>query len=368
MVKNRIKVLMICTVDFGKNGIANWILNYAEKISGSGEIEIGIVAPNIANTPDVYERIKKADINLVDLPLRKKNVFKYFLCLVKKIRQKKYDIIHAHGNSCTLSIELLAALIAGCRIRIAHSHNTSCTHMIGHKALRPIFEICCTDRFACGEEAGKWLFKNKPFEILWNGVDLKKYQYNPVIRDAVRKEKCIEEKIILLGMVGAFVYQKNHFFLIELMKRLEDAASGRFRLLLVGEGEYRQEFESRVKKEGLQNVVILTGNVADISKYLQALDCFLLPSFFEGLPFVLIEAQVAGLPCIVSDKVSREVAITDEVSFLPIDRGEEVWEKKILNMQFDRRAFDKDLKCSEYNMDVAAVKLEKMYKSLIERY
>lgn len=368
MVKNRIKVLMICTVDFGKNGIANWILNYAEKLSASSEIEIDIVAPNIINTSDIYERIKKANINLVDLPSRKKNVFQYFLCLIKSIRQKKYDIIHAHGNSCTLSIELLAALIAGCQIRIAHSHNTSCTHMIGNKALRPIFDLCCTDRFACGEEAGKWLFKNKPFEILWNGVDLKKYQYNPVIRDTVRKENRIGEKIILLGMVGAFVYQKNHFFLIKLMKRLEDVAPGSFRLLLVGEGEYRQEFESRVNKEGLQNAVILTGNVADVSQYLQALDCFLLPSFFEGLPFVLIEAQAAGLPCVVSDKVSREVAITDEVSFLPIDRGEEVWEKKILNLQFDRKALGKDLKCSEYNIDVATMKLEKMYKSIIKRY
>lgn len=306
------KVLMICTVPLYGNGIAACVVNYASHLVQQ-KCKVHILAPEGVPQAEC-EALSQRNIILHQLPNRKSGVAGYLLRLYKILRAEKYDVVHVHGNSCTMAIELLAAALSGCPGRVAHSHNTSCDHKRAHKILRPLFELCVNGRLACGEEAGRWLFRNKPFQAVRNGIDLNKYAFDPMRRELFRKEMGLDDDTLVLGHVGAFVPAKNHEFLIELANRLKADGQKNCKLLLVGAGPLFQQIRSLAGEN-----VIFTGGVADASGYLQAMDVFLLPSFHEGLPFVLVEAQAAGLPSLVSDRVSPEADMTGSLCFLPID-------------------------------------------------
>jgi glycosyltransferase involved in cell wall biosynthesis len=301
-------------------------------------------------------------MHLFEIPFRKSNTIRYLRKLTQIIKTEKYDIVHAHGNSCTLAIELLAAKMGGCKVRIAHSHNTTCEHMRVHKLLRPIFEIACKGRFACGEEAGKWLFHRKPFTIIRNGIDLGMYERNEEIRSNTRTKLGVLDHEILLGHVGLFNYQKNHEFLIDVLEDLckqED----KFKLVCIGEGENKNNIEAMVKRKGLEDEISFTGNVGNVSDYLQAMDCFLLPSRYEGLPYVLIEAQAAGLQCFVSDKVSKEANVSQNIGFIPLEIS--LWCNEIKLSTFERKN-DRD-RLVEIDFDIRenAITIIKEYQNLI---
>ncbi len=362
-MKTPVRVLMVITVPLDRNGIAACVLNYSERINSS-ELRVDVATPNYVE-PEIRNRLGKAGVGLFEIPSRKRKPQKYFLELLKTIRKGRYDIVHAHGNSCTLAIELFAAQLAGCRIRIAHSHNTACTHVKAHKILRPLFELSCTERFACGQEAGLWLFHKKKFEIVRNGIDLNKYRFDENIREKMRECRHIPSGVTVLGHVGAFTYQKNHSFMIELMHQLQEETAGTYRLLLVGDGEDRSQIEYKIKQCGIQDSVIMAGNVDNVEDYLQAMDCFLLPSHFEGLPFVLIEAQAAGLPCLVSEHVSKEVRISPDIHFLATEDNIEEWKRRILNYDYTKHRRDRDLGTGEYDITAAAKKLKEIYFMLI---
>lgn len=178
------KILYICTVDLAKNGIATFILNYFDLLVNSG-VHVDILASNDVDD-EIKELIEKKNMKLYIAPKRKKQVIQYFFSVFNVLKSGKYDVCHVHGNSCSLAIELFAALLSKCKVRIAHSHNSSCNHKFAHKFLRPIFEISCNERFACSEKAGKWLFNNKKFTVLKNGVDLDRYKFNYTIRKKIR--------------------------------------------------------------------------------------------------------------------------------------------------------------------------------------
>lgn len=321
------KVLVICTVDLDRNGISTCIMNYFELIA-SEEIQIDIVAPNLVND-EIKEAISSKVMKLYELPIRKEKTFKYFWELRSIISKGKYDIVHAHGNSCTLAIELLAAKLGGCSKRIAHSHNTTCEHMRAHKLLRPIFEVCCTERFACGEAAGKWLFRDKKFHVIKNGVNLELYQVDENKRREIRKSLNVLDTEILVGHIGMFNYQKNHDFLIEVFRELTQRENNNYKMIMIGDGPLKSEIETKVKRYNIEDKAVFTGNINNVIDYLQAIDVLLLPSRFEGLPYVLVEAQAIATLCIVSDNVSSEAKLTDLVHFVSLD-SVNVWVDKII--------------------------------------
>lgn len=359
------KILNICTVNLEKNGIATCILNYFEQIASKKYI-FDIVAPNLVSK-DNKEIISNKNMSLYELPYRKKSPFRYFIELRKLIKRKKYDIVHVHGNSCTIAIELLAAKLAGCKIRIAHSHNTTCEHQKIHKILRPIFEITCNVRFACGEEAGKWLFNDKSFYIIKNGVDLKNYKKNKAIRERIRKLYNINDKTVLLGHVGIFNYQKNHEYLIEIMKILNNKEKGnKYKLICIGEGENQEYIKNIISENKLEQKVILTGNINNVADYLQAIDYFLLPSRYEGVPYVLIEAQAAGVHCLVSENVSREVAVTDLVNFLSLNNLE-LWIKEIILEKKNIDDYSNKIKQCGFDIVTNAENLKSIYIDLYKK-
>lgn len=239
---------------------------------------------------------------------------------------REYRVVHVHQD-CLSAVILKTAQKHGVPVRIAHSHNNN-----QEKNLKYLIKLyymrqipgSATDLFACGREAGDWMFRGAPYRILNNAIDAQKYAFSPEVRKQMRGELGIDEDTLLIGNVARFYQQKNHTFLLEIfaqLKRIRPKA----RLLLVGEGPLHDELRAKVKTLGIVEDVIFAGVRTDVHALLQAMDVFLFPSLFEGLPVTLIEAQAAGLPCLISDTISDECRKTDMITFFPLSRSPAEW-------------------------------------------
>lgn len=360
------RVLVIETTKFGYDGITSVITNYY-KYQNHERVYMDLVTINPISTFFKDEIDKYGTKNFV-LPYRNQNPIRYIFELIKIIKKGKYQIVHVHGCSATMAVEMFASKIAGVKIRISHSHNTKCDHVKIDKLLRPIFNTFCNVRFACGKEAGEWMFPGKDFSIISNGIDLEKYQYDENIRFLMRKQYDLDNKFVV-GHVGRFTTQKNHKKLIDIFKEITKEFTNA-KLVLLGDGEQKEEIEHRVKKDNLD--VLFVGVSDEVEKWLQAIDIIIFPSLFEGLPLVIVEAQAAGLPCILSNTISKDTKLTDLVSFVELDSAPSVWltvvknqynsvdrvkQKEIVKQQIQDSHFD-----ITYNCRILADK----YENLIE--
>lgn len=359
------KVLVVNTVRFRMNGITSVIMNYYRKMDKT-DMNIDFVVINKISSN--YRQELESNHSKIHYLPRKKNPLTYALKLYKIIKSNNYDIIHIHGNSAMMSIETLVAFIAKVPVRIIHSHNTTCNHKRLHKILYPILKRTYTHGFACGEDAGKWIFRNDPFELIKNGIDLNEFTYNEEIRKKYREKIGASNKKVI-GHIGNFVYQKNHTFLIDVFNELLKVNSN-YLLLLISDGQLLDEIKKKVAKLGIDEHVIFLGKTTEINCYLQAMDIFVLPSHYEGLPVVLIEAQAMGLPCLVSDKVSIESRLTNLVKFIPID-NKKLWVDTILNQRLGNRELDVDeyhkgIEDSGYNVSKNADKMKRLYAEYLK--
>lgn len=250
----------------------------------------------------------------------------------------EYRIIHVHQD-CLSSVILKDAKIAGIPVRIAHCHSSSqdknLKYLIKLFYMRQIPRYA-TQLFACGKDAGDWMFRGAPYRVINNAIASNKYTYSPQKREQMRRQLGVRQDALVVGHVGRFNAVKNHTFLIDIFAQLknyrEDAV-----LLLVGDGVLRQETEKKAAACGLADSVIFTGLRSDVPELMQTMDCFLFPSLYEGLPVTLIEAQAAGLPCIVSDGVPAECAVTSLVEYLALKEDPAVWANHIRSMQNNPR-------------------------------
>ena len=338
------KIMIISTVGLTYEGITSFILNTIKAMDCAG-LDI-----YIAGTIRVEESIRKQfgnlDCKIIDFPDRKKDTIRYFIELVSYIRQNQIEVVHANGNSATLAIEMLAAWIGRCKCRIAHSHNTRCNQQYTDRLLRPLFYRLYTVALACGEDAGRWMFGNHPFTVLNNGRDLEKYKYNPVMREEMRKRFDIGN-VAVFGHVGGFVPQKNHEYLIkicaEIIKLIPEA-----RFFLVGDGPLRNEIERKTEELGIKESIYFTGNIDNIDEYLQIFDVMLFPSLYEGLPLVVLEGQLAGLNCLISDSISDECLISDNVKLFGLNKTPFEWAQLAIKLiENDGRAEHSVLAASE---------------------
>jgi glycosyltransferase involved in cell wall biosynthesis len=244
-----------------------------------------------------------------------------------------YKIVHSHMDKMS-GFVLRSAKKSGVPVRIAHSHNTSSEGGIAAKAYKWVagkFILpCATHLLACSNTAAAWLFADKEEHaiILKNGIDWDKFKFSPEVRRQVRQELDINNDHIVIGHVGRFTHQKNHAFLMDIFAQLNKQLPHAV-LLLAGDGPLRATIENKAAELNLSEKVRFLGVRSDISRLLQALDLFVFPSWHEGLPVTLIEAQGAGLPCIISDVITREVDVGMElVQFLPLG-DTTVWVRKI---------------------------------------
>ena len=275
----------------------------------------------------------------------------------------EYKIVHVHQD-CLSSVILKAAQKCGVPVRIAHSHNISqdknLKYLIKLFYKRFIPEYA-THLFACGEEAGAWMFAGAPFRVINNAIDASRFAFHPERREMARKRLGISESDFVVGHVGRFDPQKNHAFLLDIFAEIA-RKNTRAILLLVGDGNLRAAMEEKANNLGIRNRVVFAGIRNDVPELMQAMDCFAFPSLYEGVPVTLVEAQAAGLGCIVSDGVPKEGVKTDFVKFVPLSAGAEVWAEEILK---NRGAFRPDTRDqmirAGYDIEANARWLENFY-------
>lgn len=357
-----IKVLMSSTTPVIKDGITGVMLNLYQNVDCE-KVHIDFVTINEPSR-DIASKMLAKGSKYYYIPREMKHPVRY----IKKYAQvcKNYDIVHVHGNSATMVLELLAAKMAGVKVRIAHSHNTYCRYKIIDKVLRFPFYLLCNERLACGVKAGKWLFNDRKFEVINNGIDAKKFEFDNVVRNKIRTIMRWNNKKVIVH-VGNFLEAKNHVFIIEIFKEIYKNNKN-FRLLLLGNGELKSEVENIVKKYKLDDVVCFAGSVTNVSDYLNASDIVLMPSINEGLPLTLIEEQANGLKCIVSQNITTEVNITGNVSFLSLNDSVRTWSEYVIrccNEYYDREA--ESVRCVNviiqkgYDITCSTRKLEDIY-------
>ena len=320
------KILIINTVPTGKNGITNVIFNYLKSIEKDSICFDYLSINDVNKTYDTILSNFGGEIIVIERSA--KNIVSYYSKLKYFIKKNHYDAVHIHGNSHTVVLELLAARFAGCKVRVVHAHNTMCSHMLIHRLFTPVFNLLCTHRLACGDAAGFFMFGNRPFRVINNGINTDDFAYNTNNRITIRNKLGWENSIII-GHVGLFTEVKNQSFIIDVFKTLI-TINPSSRLILIGDGPNRIQIEKKIESLGLSNCILLTGAIEKVNEYLSAIDYIVMPSLFEGLPLTLIEQQANGLQCLVSENITREVDITGNVLFLSLSCPSELWAKTIL--------------------------------------
>ena len=251
-------------------------------------------------------------------------------------------------------------LIADAKL-IVHSHNTQIDIKSSFKRIvlniyHLISRRCCTHlintKYSCSKAAGRWLFgDDSDFIIKKNAILYFKFKYDIYKRLSIRKKMGYTESMFIFGHVGRFTYQKNHEFLIKIFYEFYKMHSDS-KLLLIGSGNERENIEKMVKNLRLQNAVVFMGNRTDVPDLMQAMDIFVLPSRFEGLPVVGIEAQAAGLPTFFSDSITREVGITKLANFMSINESPKVWANEIAKyIGFQRKDMYKEISSAGYCLE-----------------
>lgn len=288
----------------------------------------------------------------------------------KVIKDGNYDLIHIHQNAMINVAPIIAA--RKCRVPvIMHSHNSLSNAgklgMLIHKANRTVYASKVI-RLACGKEAGKWMFGKQDFQIISNAISLDRYAYSEEYRSEVRNKYSIANDTKVIGHIGRFVAAKNHDYILDIFKRIEQNQN--VVLLLVGDGELKKHIIDRIKSEKLTEKVILTGNVDDAYRYYSAFDVLLFPSIFEGLPFTLVEAQASGLSCLVSNNVTKDVKVLDCIKYIDLESPITVWENeltKYLTDQENREEKSSKMWGSVYDVNQMIIELEKQYDLIGEK-
>lgn len=359
------RVLIINTVKFRENGITAVIMNYYKNMDKS-DVQIDFVVIN-----DIVQKfrneIEPNGSKIFHIP-RNRNPISYMIKLKKVIKDGNYDIVHIHGNSAMMLLDMIPSKIAGTKVRIAHSHNTTCDHLAAHKLLNPFFQKSYTHALACSDEAGKWLFVNKPFTVLKNSIDSLSFSYNETIRNEYRKKINAGDKKVI-GHVGNFLPQKNHTFLLESFAETLKKDNNCL-LLLLGTGLLFDEMKQKAKELEIQDNVIFQGVTFDVNNYMQAMDLFVFPSLFEGLGIVMLEAQASGLPCLASTAVPVDAKMLSSTEFLPID-DKKLWGDKmattniISNRKNNSETAIKKLTENGYDIKSNAENLLKFYYNVL---
>lgn len=281
----------------------------------------------------------------------------------------EYKIIHSHIRS-SASLYLSVAKKHGIRT-IIHSHSTSNGKGFSSLAKRVLqypLRYIADYLFACSKESGEWLFGKKAtkaqnFHVIKNSIDLEKCSFNAEIRNKYRNEMNLTDKKVFIH-VGRLHPAKNHMFLLDLFKEISKNDSNSV-LLIVGDGELREQVENRVNELKLQNSVLMLGSRGDVGNLLQAADCFLFPSLWEGVPLTVIEAQASGLPCLVSDTITSDVNISDLVTSISIDKGVTPWMEIISNLNLTRKDVHENIISAGYDSKTLAKWIEDFYKNII---
>ena len=288
-----------------------------------------------------------------------------------KNHKNEYDIAHINSTGqATGLISFLAKIYGKIKKVIFHSHMGG---MDRKKSLIDKFGAFLMFKYSdvlasCSTEASKFMFgenfKNKhEVKVLNNSVDINKFTFNETTRKRVRDELKIKSDSFVIIHVGRFIRLKNQKFLIEVFNEIKKKKSNTM-LLFIGDGELLNDCKKQVEELNLTSSVQFLGLKNNVYDYMQAADCFVMPSFYEGLPIVAVEAQASGLPCVLSDNISKETKIADKVDFMSLDASPKEWANAILNyINLERKSGQRFMEQHKFDHKSATLEIEKLYEA-----
>jgi len=359
------------TGDVVKGGIESVVYNYYKYIDKT-KIQFDFIIHE--DSPfEMPEEILGLGCKVFIVP-RYSNPHKYINTLIDLFKRENYKIVHSHMSSLSV-LTLMAAKRANVPVRISHCHGPGGKNVdeffinIIRRTLSMLSTVYPTHLFACSDYSAKWMFGNKAFKqgkitIINNAVDNKKFAFNGYVRQKTRAKLGLGDKFVV-GHVGRFVPQKNHQFLLDIFASIYKKENNSV-LILVGDGRLKNKIKEKVNELNLQDNVLFLGGRSDVNKLYQAMDVFLMPSLYEGLPVVLVETQFARLNTIASIKVGEEAKFSDSIEFLQLKEKPEVWAEQVLSKKGMRRGsciFYDNAKC--YMVENEVKKLEGMYMSMV---
>lgn len=369
---NRVKTKVLVTSTGGvkNDGITSWIKTIFSAMDLE-RLEIDVVAWDDAD-PVVVDAVAKCVTNVQTLPNRQRDTIGYMRALRKLANARRYDAFHICGSSGLIAIELAVAAASHVPLRIAHSRNTACQHAALDKVARPLMRKLANARLACGTDAGKWLFGNDDFVIIPNGKNISDYAFDADARGMVRDKLAMPHDAVAIGHVGRFNEQKNHAKLLEVFRELCNR-SDHYRLILIGDGGLLSEMRELAHRLGVESSVLFLGRRPDVPALLNALDCMVFPSLYEGFPNVVLEWQINGLPCIISDSVTRECAVTPLVRFASLSEPASAWAEYVeeafsqSNRELDSKQAARDASEAGYDIKKNAAMLREIYLKGVSR-
>jgi len=352
---------------YNPGGIEKITFDYVSRIKNEN-IDFSFL--NIYDKICYQDELEKIGCKVFSLPNPKKKIFTFIREYMKLCKNEKFDVIHINMLSAANILPLLCAKFCGCKNIIVHSHNSGTVRFyrhILHFINKRFIKLLANNYFSCSNVAAKFMFGNeKNVKIIRNAIDISKYKFDEENRKKVRDKLNLPQNSLIIGHIGRFEKQKNHPFLINIFKEISEKNENAF-LLLVGIGYAMEDVKKLVEQQKLSNKVIFYGKSDNTSQIYSALDLFLLPSFFEGLPLVGIEAQCNGLPILASTKISKEMQITNLVYWLNLRDGKQKWADKareILSKTYERNDYAKEVEKAGYCIKTEAKKLANLYEEI----
>ena len=346
-----------------RGGAETMIMNVYRKINRN-EIQFDFLVKERVNN-GYEEEVTNLGGRIFCVPsLKKIGIIKYIKEQKKiMVENGPYDIIHSHVNTLS-GIILYVAKKSNINIRISHSHTTK----QDNKILKFLISKYATHRVSCGENAGAALFGSKEFIIIPNGINTSDFLPSEKEREKNRKKLGLVDSCINICHIGRFVEVKNHKFILELSKKLKQNGVNH-KIYLLGDGPLLDNIKKGVEDNKLHDNVVILGSVSNTNEYLKSCDIFILPSLFEGMPVTVIESQCAGIPSIVSDKVTQKIDLgLHLVNFLKldIDKWYEFITTKKYNCIFDVNYIKRIFKKEKYDVDVSSKMLIDYYKKILK--
>lgn len=359
-----IRILQVVT-HMNRGGLETMLMNYYRQIDRT-QMQFDFLTHRDYDG-DYGEEIRQLGGILYHMPVLNPFSFNYRKQLGSFFdAHPEYKIIHVHQD-CLSGVILHVAKDHGVQVRIAHSHGSNQIKDIKYPiklVYRHFIAKYATKLMACGEDAGRWMFCGAPFEALSNAIPAENYTFNNEAKWIQREKWNIQTKELLVGHVGSFTVPKNHLFLLDIFNEIQKQIPAK--LMIVGDGDLRPLIEEKIKKLGLEDQVILTGLRSDIPDLLQAMDVFVFPSLYEGLPVTLVEAQASGLPCLISDNVPIECKMIEAVQQIPLNADLEIWaDKAIEASRMPRKNTYEEIRAAGYDIVENAKRLQKMYEEMM---
>lgn len=356
-MKNVLVVFTTGFVPYG--GLTTVMMNYWRAMDKAG-LHFDFACTNDPEKK-LLDEIESKGCSYIKLPSRKKVI--YYYKALKNIATN-YNVAHIHGNSATSILELSA--LSAVPNRIIHNHNSVTSHPIINLLLKPFFLRSYTQAIACSELAGDWLFGKGKYKILRNAIDVKRFTPSQEQRASTRKMFGISEEELVIGHVGKIIKQKNHTFIIDVFAEFLKLHP-KSKLLLIGGGNLEKIINEKIKTLNIEKSVVMAGLRTDIPDMMSAMDAFLFPSLWEGLPLAALEAQAAGLPVFISDVISSEVKISENCHVKSLNDDASSWARFLFQniapqkRNFSVRSNADALTKTGYNIRTEADKLRKLY-------